>query len=142
VPLIPAHVAAAWPAARLHTARERWRRVAIASARQCGRAVVPDIASARSFDELRRLDATTGASIILCVEPAASVAQASGDRRSAARPGSALLCVGPEGGWSDREIARAEAVGARLLHFGPRTLRAETAPVVAFTALWTEWGWL
>lgn len=137
VPMTSNHVAASWSDARLESARERWQRVAIASARQCGRAFVPEIGAARAFDDL--IDATSGA-IVMCVEPAASVRQL-GDGRAVQRPSSALVCVGPEGGWSGREIARAQGVGARLLHLGPRTLRAETAPVVALTSLWSEWGW-
>jgi len=140
VPLISAHVAASWPVPRLESARERWRRVAIASVRQCGRAVVPEIISARSFDEV--LTNVGDDAIVMCVEPSANVDHSSGSgARSLPRPASARLCIGPEGGWSEREIGRALAAGARLLQLGPRTLRAETAPVVALTVLWTEWGW-
>jgi 16S rRNA U1498 N3-methylase RsmE len=31
--------------------------------------------------------------------------------------------------------------GARPKQLGPRTLRAEAAPIVLLSALWTEWGW-
>jgi 16S rRNA (uracil1498-N3)-methyltransferase len=140
VPLISAHVATSWSASRLGSARERWRRVAVASVRQCGRAVVPEIRPARSFDEL--LTDVDGDAIVMSVEPSATIDTSSGaDARSSTRPRSALLYVGPEGGWSEREVARALQAGARLLHLGPRTLRAETAPVVALAVLWTEWGW-
>jgi 16S rRNA (uracil1498-N3)-methyltransferase len=57
------------------------------------------------------------------------------------RPTSALLLIGPEGGWTPDEIARARERGAQLISLGPRTLRAETAPTVALAALWTVWGW-
>jgi len=139
VPMLSAHVAASWPAPRLESARERWRRVAIASARQCGRAVVPEIAAAQSFDEL--LNGARESRVVMAVEPAAVGAAIDSGDQSATRPAAALLCIGPEGGWSEREIARAQTAGARVMHLGPRTLRAETAPVVALTVLWTEWGW-
>ena len=42
----------------------------------------------------------------------------------------ATLFVGPEGGWSQRELALA---GWRTLSLGPRNLRADTAALVALT---------
>jgi 16S rRNA (uracil1498-N3)-methyltransferase len=49
--------------------------------------------------------------------------------------------VGPEGGWSREEIELALLEGARPKQLGPRTLRAEAAPIVLLSTLWTEWGW-
>lgn len=55
-----------------------------------------------------------------------------GSRRLAdwSAPGDLTLFVGPEGGWSDAEVARAEN---RALSLGPRTLRAQTAAAAALT---------
>jgi 16S rRNA (uracil1498-N3)-methyltransferase len=45
-------------------------------------------------------------------------------------PPSALwLAVGPEGGFSDAEIAVARAAGWQVLDLGPRILRVETAAI-------------
>jgi 16S rRNA (uracil1498-N3)-methyltransferase len=52
-----------------------------------------------------------------------------------------LLILGPEGGWARAELSAAFNRGARPLYLGPRTLRAETAPIVALTVLWTIFGW-
>ena len=41
------------------------------------------------------------------------------------------LFIGPEGGWSERELALARAAGCRFGRLGPRRLRAETAALVA-----------
>jgi 16S rRNA (uracil1498-N3)-methyltransferase len=40
-----------------------------------------------------------------------------------------VLAVGPEGGFTDDEIAQARAAGWRLLDLGPRILRVETAAI-------------
>ena len=77
----------------------------------------------------------------MCVEPARAVTPWSGNRGQSSPPASALVLVGPEGGWSEGEVALAASRGAQLISLGPRTLRAETAPVVALSALWTRWGW-
>lgn len=41
------------------------------------------------------------------------------------------IFIGPEGGFSDREIEQAKSYGATLVSLGPRILRAETAAIVA-----------
>jgi 16S rRNA (uracil1498-N3)-methyltransferase len=40
------------------------------------------------------------------------------------------LAVGPEGGWTDDEVALAAAAGWQVLDLGPRTLRVESAALV------------
>jgi 16S rRNA (uracil1498-N3)-methyltransferase len=45
-----------------------------------------------------------------------------------------LLAVGPEGGLTDEEVARAGAAGWQTVGLGPRILRVETA-ALALAAL-------
>ncbi len=44
---------------------------------------------------------------------------------------SAALAFGPEGGWSDEEIAAARAAGLREASLGENILRTETAVIAA-----------
>lgn len=130
--------------ARLGPAVERWRRVAVASAKQCGRAVVPAIAEPAELTAV--LGRWSGQAIVMCAEPAAGgeASTEPGERLAAPpsgeRPSLLLLC-GPEGGWSPEEVAQVAALGGRLWRLGPRVLRADAAPAVALTALWAAWGW-
>ena len=39
--------------------------------------------------------------------------------------------IGPEGGWTDAEVANGRSVGIIPITLGKRTLRAETAAIVA-----------
>jgi 16S rRNA (uracil1498-N3)-methyltransferase len=137
-PLLASHVVVPSRAWKSEAARERWRRVAIASAKQCRRAVVPAIEPAASVEEL--LERAGFDARLITVEPAG---QTTGGREAPipAGPATALLLVGPEGGWSPAEIALARQRGVQTLSLGPRTLRAETAPMVALSSLWTVWGW-
>ena len=41
-----------------------------------------------------------------------------------------LLAIGPEGGFTDDEVASARNAGWRLVDLGPRILRVETAAIV------------
>ena len=136
VPMVSAHVAV--PARAWQTGRgpERWRRVAIASVKQCGRAVVPDIAEVQSFAEV--MAAAHAELTLMAIEPAAGAALEPLPERA---PASALALIGPEGGWSQEEVERGIAGGSVPVSLGPRTLRAETAPIVLLSSLWARWGW-
>jgi 16S rRNA (uracil1498-N3)-methyltransferase len=137
VPMITAHVAVSGRARESEKAIGRWSRVAIASARQCGRAVVPRIGSITEFETILREAARD--QTVIATEPAVASAAV---LPAPERPKTALVLVGPEGGWSREEIELALLEGARPRQLGPRTLRAESAPIVLLSALWTEWGWI
>jgi 16S rRNA (uracil1498-N3)-methyltransferase len=150
VPMATAHVAVSGRARESDNAIERWMRVAVASARQCGRAVVPRITPVTPFEEV--LAQAVRDETIIAIEPAANAADLGagfgppdvadlGTNPPYVRPKRALLLVGPEGGWSAGELESARKSGARARQLGPRTLRAESAPIVVLSALWTEWGW-
>ncbi len=50
------------------------------------------------------------------------------------------VLIGPEGGLCAQEIAHAERLGFQRVRLGPRTLRTETAALVALTAVQLLWG--
>lgn len=135
-PMRTAHVTVPQKAWQAGAARDRWQRVAIASASQCRRAVVPEVRPVADFQACLREPAALR---LICVEPGAAASTTEWSSRPA--PASVQLLVGPEGGWSRGEIDEALASGALAVSLGPRTLRAETAPVVAITLVSAAWGW-
>lgn len=48
--------------------------------------------------------------------------------------GAVVFAVGPEGGWTDEELAAFEAAGWQSVALGPTILRAETASMAALAA--------
>ena len=60
--------------------------------------------------------------------------------RSSANPFSIALFSGPEGGFATGEFETALRYGMIAVTLGPRTLRAETAPLVAAAAIFYEMG--
>ena len=58
---------------------------------------------------------------------------------TASRPDSAVVVVGPEGGWTDDETARAVRLGFRPTTLGRRTLRADAVPAAALSVLHFVW---
>jgi 16S rRNA (uracil1498-N3)-methyltransferase len=118
----------------------RWQRIAVASVKQCGRAFVPDVHQPESLDTCCR---TAGAARqFLLAEPGLVSAESVGVRQLLAEsaPASVLLIAGPEGGWTDEEVAIAKDAGCVSLTLGPRTLRADAAAAVAIAALQCVWG--
>ena len=55
------------------------------------------------------------------------------------RPSSAVVAEGPEGGWTEVEVAQAARAGFRPTTLGPRALRAEAVPVAALAVLHFVW---
>ena len=52
------------------------------------------------------------------------------------------LLIGPEGGWSNREIDWFDSQGIARYGLGQQVLRAETAPLAALAAVRHGWGWI
>jgi 16S rRNA (uracil1498-N3)-methyltransferase len=115
---------------------ERWRRIAVASAKQCGRSVIPEVDSPVSL--VKAIAELPAVPRIMLVEPGADNG-ASRRLRDLPRALEAILFIGPEGGWTPREVEAAGAAGAHLATLGLLTLRADAAPLVAVTALRTMW---
>jgi len=130
-------------AALQHARRvERWQRIAVASAKQCGRAFVPKVRDPVALDTLLACpsDTTTEVKLAL-VEPSQYYDQRALDTfREGPRPITVLVVVGPEGGWKPGEVERLSAAGFRLVTLGSRTLRAEAVPSVILALLQFMWG--
>lgn len=133
VPMITAHCAVPKRARGDETADkiERWQRIAVASAKQCGRAMLPTFSAVTPFMEVLRIPAKLK---LICLEP---VFPGVGlETMPITVPYAATVMIGPEGGWSSGEVAAARLAGYRGLQLGALTLRAELAPTVALSQLW------
>ncbi len=119
-------------------AQDRWRRVAIASVKQCRRAVVPDVRSALTFDELIARDLSEVR--LLLAEPSTRIEPSSLESLRNSPPRSATLLIGPEGGWSPAEAEAAVRLGWTPITLGRRTLRADAVAIVAIGVLQYLWG--
>lgn len=141
VPLLAARCTVPTRAIASGRAVERWHRIAVGSAKQSGRAVVPEVRAPATFDEW--LAADEAAVRLLLVEPERALHAAGGRwiaaRRDTAVAGGVSVAVGPEGGWAADEVDAAARRGVVGWSLGQRTLRAEVAPVVALAILCHEW---
>ncbi len=100
---------------------ERLRRVAAAAVEQCHRSSIPEITGVHGWDEVDELLSPSRQRWML--DPDGGESLRTGER-------SAVLLVGPEGGWTPAERQDLLARGCQVAGLGPRTLRVETAAVV------------
>jgi 16S rRNA (uracil1498-N3)-methyltransferase len=156
VPLVTGRTEVSPAALQRGRRHERWARIAIVSAKQCGRAVVPSIeepCDLTAFCQRLRADGSNG---FICVEPSVHPGPdfprrrngggLAGARRPAAvspgrtePPDASVVLVGPEGGWTPEEVEQAAAVAVPMTLPGP-TLRADAMPIVALSVLFERWG--
>ena len=105
-----------------------WQAIAQAACEQCGRNRVPAIAEPVSMEAWLAMPAD-GVRLMLHPHAQSSFVESA----DATRP--LVVVVGPEGGFSEKELARAEKQGVKPVRFGPRVLRAETAGLAAIAAI-------
>ena len=120
--------------------RQRWDRIAVSSAKQCGRATVPIIFEPCTLSELTE-HLTMGrrpVPALMLVEPGGAAGAATLHELDIVATREATVVVGPEGGWSARELDEASRA-CELITLGARTLRADAAAVVALAALFALW---
>jgi 16S rRNA (uracil1498-N3)-methyltransferase len=123
------------------TRLDRWRRVALASVKQSKRAMLPEIRRPLTLESF--LQDPQAALPLMLVEPGAAGSDAAEPLmalQGLPTPQDATVFVGPEGGWTELELAEARQAGARLVTLGRRTLRADAAPIAAISVLQFIWG--
>lgn len=114
---------------------ERWRRIALESAKQCGRSFVPEIhlptdlnAFIEQSREQKRLYFSEKGGkqlrdVLICPMP----------------PSSVVLLIGPEGGWTDEEEQDIVDCDFEAVSLGSLTLRSETAAIASLALVSHFW---
>jgi 16S rRNA (uracil1498-N3)-methyltransferase len=138
-------------------ALDRWKRIALAASKQCGRSDVMEITEPKPFAEVVNDLPKDGVALIPWEKEAIkTIHQAfqghpsptpsplgegrgtSEARGEGSQPIS--LLIGPEGGWDSQEVESAIRHGVIPVHLGPTLLRSETAGLVAATLVFRELG--
>jgi 16S rRNA (uracil1498-N3)-methyltransferase len=110
---------------------ERWSGLALAAMKQCGRCVLPVVEAPVEFERFVS-SAPAGALKLIPHEQARHPIAAA---LSGCAGRDIVVCIGPEGGFTDGEIALAAGAGFTPVSMGSRRLRAETAAVTALAAV-------
>lgn len=111
---------------RVRGKEERWQKIVLEAVKQSGRSKIPPIEQPLKFDDAI---ARTGHKILF---------DADAPPLTTDNQQPTTVFIGPEGGFSEREMALAREQGVILQRLGPRRLRAETAAIVAVCAVTNE----
>ena len=121
---------------------ERYNRIALEAAKQCGRGVLPDVALplpnfgavCRTFDQYDL--------VLFCYEcGGAPLSQLLAQTPAPeSRRQKIAIITGAEGGFAPEEAQMAAQAGAKTVGLGPRILRCETAPLAVLSAVMTLTG--
>jgi 16S rRNA (uracil1498-N3)-methyltransferase len=123
--------------------RERWQRIARQASEQARRFAPPEIGIPLRFKDLDRPELAIPKKIsndgevqkiVLAESESESTLGEILRRQPASATAEIILAVGPEGGWTDDELAWFRQSGWKAASLGENILRAETAAIVA-TAL-------
>lgn len=115
--------------------RDHWQHVCESACEQCGRTRPPLIDAPLPLNRWFGAREAVG-STQLVLRPSAKTTLIAID---APRTKLCLL-IGPEGGFSDKEYADAQAAGFQAVSLGPRILRTETAALAALAIAQSVWG--
>jgi 16S rRNA (uracil1498-N3)-methyltransferase len=111
---------------------DRWKRIGMASSKQCGRRILPAISDVMDFNsaliDSKDKDLAVFASLNKDSAPLKDILRKSSKKNIA-------VFIGPEGDFSPREISMAKESGCAMCSLGSLVLRSETAAIYVLSCL-------
>ncbi len=132
-PLFCRHSLIRFENGRLARRIEHWRALTVSACEQSGRRRLVELETPLA---LKQVFTTPPQGTLISLDPEASATLASLE----APQGDIHLLIGPEGGMAEEEKEQISLAGFLPVRLGPRTLRAETAPLAAIAAMQMLWG--
>ncbi|MBR0060863.1 MAG: 16S rRNA (uracil(1498)-N(3))-methyltransferase, partial [Selenomonadaceae bacterium] len=108
---------------------ERWRRIAKESSEQCGRDTIPEIGDVRKLDDwLKEIFPLKENWLFLFCweeEKVTTVREVLSENKNS----NVIVLIGPEGGFSEREVLAIKTAGGVSASLGSRILKTDTAAI-------------
>jgi 16S rRNA (uracil1498-N3)-methyltransferase len=138
IPLVTTHTVVRPSPSRQDAQRDRWQRIALEAAQQSEQWSIPRLHVPSSAHEFFSEPVTNTLKLILSERTSGqSLAVVELPRD----PGNSIrLAIGPEGGWTQEELAFAAGHGFVSITLGERILRTETAAIAALSILQSRLG--
>lgn len=111
-----------------------WQGIVQAACEQSGRTRLPDVATPQTLDDWLATP-VSGSRLILAPGEFPRIHALPADL-----PTPIAVLIGPEGGFSDEEVAQCRQAGVTAVALGPRILRAETASTATLAMLQQRYG--
>jgi 16S rRNA (uracil1498-N3)-methyltransferase len=117
---------------------ERWRKIALSAAKQCGRTVLPEVLPVSDYCNTIKERVPDRLKLFFWEREGGQTLKEVHSREPRAE--SATVVIGPEGGFAEEEAEIGRAQGYTIVCLGPRILRAETAALAAVALVQHLWG--
>ena len=137
IPLAADRSVVRYDAAKQANRQERWKKIALEAAKQCGRLTVPEVTV---FEDVKGLLAKYGQDFMMVMLYEGEQKNGFKALLKNCQARAVLLLIGPEGGFSDGEVAFCRQHGVHTVSVGPRILRTETAALAALSIVMYECG--
>jgi len=131
IPVICERTVVNLKADRLEKKMRHWNGIVQSACEQSGRNQLLTIHTPIKYNQIQLSDNQTG--FILDPDSGYSLLDSSATV-------SVAIIIGPEGGFTDKEVEHAINKGFKPVKFGPRILRTETAAIAAVSIIQNAWG--
>ena len=128
IPLAADHADMKLDHGRASERQARWRRISLEALKQCGRTRLVEIRMPVDVDSLLESNATGNVLVAFTEHGGLALNKA---MANIVLPTEVTLMIGPEGGWSERELTLFDQHRVVCATLGPRVLRTETAAIAA-----------
>ena len=139
-PLVTARGVVQIPPKKVADRVTRWSRQLASAARQCGRAHTPAVEAPRTLPQALDAAQALDDASHLVAHTGPSLQRLSTWIDEAAPTARVVVWIGPEGGFTEAEVAQLTDAGVHPVSLGPRVLRCETAGVCALSLIQSAWG--
>ena len=113
---------------------KRWQAIAEGAAKQSGRMIVPKISEVKTFGEALQMAQALDINVI--PYECARGMEATREIFGSIKPGMSVgIFIGPEGGFEESEVEKAQELNVRPVTLGKRILRTETAGLTTLSIL-------
>lgn len=124
IPVTTARTIPDWNEAKKSNVVEKWRKISLEAAKQCGRVDAPKIRPIASLEEAVKNVAGHDLKLIAALSEKAIKLKDALKSRSAGR---IAIAIGPEGDFTAEEIELAVQSGFKIVNLGRRVLKSDTA---------------
>jgi len=111
----------------------RWKAIAVEAMKQCKRGQTPTISQLTPFEDVLAMGNQFELRFVFYEGSTYSLHQVQVSKENPVRR--ILMVIGPEGGFTEGEINKAQTSGFEIVGLGPRILKTETATIAACSLL-------
>ncbi|MFH0772587.1 MAG: 16S rRNA (uracil(1498)-N(3))-methyltransferase [Candidatus Omnitrophota bacterium] len=138
IPIITERTIAQTEVSRALLKSERWKKLSVVAAKQCGRTSLPAINDIMKFKDSLSIVKDYELAVIACLHKEAKRLREALENKVVK---SAIVFIGPEGDFTEDEILMARSSGVVPVLLGEEILRSDTAAVSLLAVLNYAWRW-